>query len=61
MAASLPISAKEKFYRYFFRYANEYVKFLVNQVSKCADVFNTIRKRLDEKVEMNDESEDNDQ
>lgn len=53
--------AKEKFYRYFFRCADKYVKFLVDQVFKCADVFDIIQKRLDEKVEIDDESEDNDQ
>ena len=52
--------AKEKFYRYFFRYADKYVKYLVDQVYKCAEVFDNIQKRLDEKVKI-DESEDNDQ
>ena len=52
--------AKEKFYRYFFRYADKYVKYLVDQVYKCAEVFDNVQKRLDEKVKI-DESEDNDQ
>lgn len=53
--------AKEKYYRYFFNYADKYFAYIEKQVSRCAELFNGIQARLNKKADTQNESEDNDQ
>ena len=54
--------AKEKFYRYFFNYAEKYLNFCVNQLIKCIRVFDDVQTRIEKNMAGNwDASEDNDE
>lgn len=53
--------AKEKYYRYFFNYADKYFAYIEKQASRCAELFNGIQARLNKKADTQNESEDNDQ
>lgn len=53
--------AKEKYYRYFFNFADKYFAYIEKQVSRCAELFDGVQARLNKKADAQNESEDNDQ